>query len=78
SAEYLFATVQTLKNSKVFAKFKSQEFEYIIIDEVNHAEAESYKKVLAQFTPKFLLVMTSSKECSDAAYIFNLFDYNIA
>ncbi len=45
SAEYLFATVQTLKNPKVLTNFKSQEFEYIIIDEVHHAEAESYKKV---------------------------------
>ncbi|MDE4971816.1 DEAD/DEAH box helicase family protein, partial [Francisella tularensis] len=59
SAEYLFATVQTLKNSKVLANFKSIDFEYIIIDEVHHAEAESYKKVLAHFTPKFLLGMTA-------------------
>ncbi|MBK2113613.1 DEAD/DEAH box helicase [Francisella tularensis] len=78
SAEYLFATVQTLKNSKVLANFKSQEFEYIIIDEVHHAEAESYKKVLAHFTPKFLLGMTATPERSDVADIFKLFDYNIA
>ena len=78
SAEYLFATVQTLKNPKVLTNFKSQEFEYIIIDEVHHAEAESYKKVLAHFEPKFLLGMTATPERSDAADIFKLFDYNIA
>lgn len=78
SAEYLFATVQTLKNPKVLAILKSQEFEYIIIDEVHHAEAESYKKVLAHFEPKFLLGMTATPERSDAADIFKLFDYNIA
>ena len=78
SAEYLFATVQTLKNPKVLTNFKSQEFEYIIIDEVHHAEAQSYKKVLAHFEPKFLLGMTATPERSDTADIFKLFDYNIA
>ncbi|MDE4982392.1 DEAD/DEAH box helicase family protein, partial [Francisella tularensis subsp. holarctica] len=78
SAEYLFATVQTLKNSKVLANFNSQEFEYIIIDEVHHAEADSYKKVLAHFTPKFLLGMTATPERRDAADIFKLFDYKKA
>ncbi|APC90789.1 MULTISPECIES: DUF3427 domain-containing protein [Francisella] len=78
SAEYLFATIQTLKNPKFLAIFKNQEFDYIIIDEVHHAEAESYKKVLAHFEPKFLLGLTATPERNDGADIFKLFDYNIA
>ncbi|MDE5002967.1 DEAD/DEAH box helicase family protein, partial [Francisella tularensis] len=66
SAEYLFATVHTLKNSIVLANFKIQEFEYIIIDEVHHAEAESYKNVLEHYKQKFLLGMTATPERSDA------------
>lgn len=78
SADYLFGTVQTLKNPQVLAKFKRDAFDYIIIDEVHHAEAESYKKILAHFTPKFLLGMTATPERSDGADIFKLFDHNIA
>lgn len=78
SAEYLFATIQTLKNPKVLARFSKDEFDYIIVDEVHHAEAKSYKKVLDYFETKFLLGMTATPERSDEADIFKLFDYNIA
>ena len=78
SADYLFATIQTLKNPQVLAKFGHDDFDYIIIDEVHHAEAQSYKRVLEYFKPKFLLGMTATPERSDEADIFKLFDYNIA
>ena len=32
SADYLFATIQTLKNPQVLAKFEYDDFDYIIID----------------------------------------------
>lgn len=78
SADYLFATVQTLKNPSVLAKFEKDDFDYIIVDEVHHAEAKSYKRVLDYFKPKFLLGMTATPERTDDADIFKLFDYNIA
>ncbi|AIT09660.1 DNA helicase [Candidatus Francisella endociliophora] len=78
SADYLFATIQTLKNPSVLAKLKKDDFDYIIIDEVHHAEAQSYKRVLEYFQPKFLLGMTATPERTDDADIFKLFDYNIA
>ncbi|MED7787928.1 DUF3427 domain-containing protein [Francisella sp. 19X1-34] len=78
SAEYLFATIQTLKNPKVLESFSGNEFDYIIVDEVHHAEAKSYKRVLDYFKPNFLLGMTATPERTDDADIFKLFDYNIA
>ncbi|MGQ4002952.1 DUF3427 domain-containing protein [Francisellaceae bacterium CB299] len=78
SADYLFATIQTLKNPDILAKFEHDEFDYIIIDEVHHAEAQSYKRILKHFKPKFLLGMTATPERTDDADIFKLFDYNIA
>ena len=78
STEYLFATIQTLKNPKVLEVFLKREFDYIVIDEVHHAEANSYKRVLDYFKPKFLLGMTATPERTDEADIFKLFDYNIA
>lgn len=77
-ADYLFATVQTLKNPNILSNFERTEFDYIIIDEVHHAEAKSYKKVLDYFSPQFLLGMTATPERTDNADIFKLFDHNIA
>ncbi len=59
-------------------KFEPNEFDYIIIDEVHHAEAESYNRVLTHCKPKFLLGMTATPKPTDDADIFKLFDYNIA
>ena len=78
NADYLFGTIQTLKNPQALANFLPNEFDYIIIDEVHHAEAKSYKKVLDFFKPNFLLGMTATPERTDNADIFKLFDYNIA
>ncbi|WP_150467247.1 DUF3427 domain-containing protein [Francisella sp. SYW-9] len=78
STEYLFATIQTLKNPKILESFSESEFDYIVIDEVHHAEAKSYKRVLGYFRPKFLLGMTATPERTDEADIFKLFNYNIA
>ena len=78
NTDYLFATVQTLSNPQTLQQFAKDEFDYIIIDEVHHAEANSYQKVLGYFEPKFLLGMTATPERNDGGDIFKLFDYNIA
>lgn len=53
-------------------------FDYILIDEVHKAGAESYKKVMNYFAPDFLLEMTATPEQTDGQNIYELFDYNIA
>ena len=78
NAEYLFATIQTLTNAQTLQKFSKDTFDYIIVDEVHHAEAKSYQRVLDYFEPKFLLGMTATPERSDNGDIFKLFDNNIA
>ncbi|MGL4589683.1 MAG: DUF3427 domain-containing protein [Mycoplasmatales bacterium] len=75
NADYLFSTVQTLANN--LDNFKADEFDYIIIDEVHHAQATTYLKVIEYFKPKFMLGMTATPERSDKLNVFELFDYNI-
>ena len=77
SADYLFASIFTLVKDDVLKHFKRDEFDYIIIDEVHHAGANSYKKILSYFTPKFLLGLTATPERSDGEDIFKLFNYNV-
>lgn len=76
--QYIFATIQTLSRTNHLNKFDKEEFDYIIIDEVHKAGAESYLKVIDYFTPKFLLGMTATPERTDDVNIFKIFDFNIA
>ena len=77
-ADYLFASVFTLAKEDTLKSFKKDEFDYIIVDEVHHAGAESYKKVIDYFTPKFLLGLTATPERTDGFDIFSMFHNNIA
>lgn len=76
--KYIFATVQTLSRDEHLEKFAADFFDYILIDEVHKAGADSYKKVMAYFEPDFLLGMTATPERTDGQNIYELFDYNIA
>jgi len=78
NADYVFATIQTLSKDDIYTKFKKDEFDYIIIDEVHKAGALSYQKIFNYFTPEFYLGMTASPERTDGFDIYELFDHNIA
>lgn len=77
-AKYLFATVQTMSKESIFNQFSKDHFDYILIDEVHKAGAQSYHRILEYFNPEFLLGMTATPERTDGFNIFELFDYNIA
>ncbi|MGR3741298.1 DEAD/DEAH box helicase [Companilactobacillus sp. DQM5] len=76
--KYLFATIQSISQDKNLAKFKNNEFDYILIDEAHKSGAKSYQKIINYFTPNFLLGMTATPERTDDFNIYELFDYNIA
>ncbi|WP_062515131.1 DUF3427 domain-containing protein [Halobacillus sp. KGW1] len=77
-ARYLFATVQMISKSNVMRTFDAKAFDYILIDEVHKAGAQSYLKVMDYFKPQFLLGMTATPERTDGFNLFELFDYNVA
>lgn len=77
-AKYLFATIQTISKSSFLTSFDPKAFDYILIDEVHKAGADSYLRVINHFQPKFLLGMTATPERTDDFNIYELFDYNIA
>jgi superfamily II DNA or RNA helicase len=45
-APYLFATIQTLSRDEHLEKFKSDHFDYIVIDETHRSGAKTYQKIL--------------------------------
>lgn len=76
--DIIFSTIQTLSKDDTLYNFEKDEFDYIVIDEVHKAGANSYQKVVNYFMPKFLLGMTATPERNDDFDIFKMFDNNIA
>ena len=70
-ATYLFATIQTMSKSENLQLFAEDYFDYILIDEVHKAGADSYLRTLHYFKPKFLLGMTATPERTDALTFLN-------
>lgn len=77
-APYIFATMQMMSKPEIYTQFKQDYFDYIIVDEVHRAGAESYQRIMDYFKPKFWLGMTASPERLDGFNIYELFDNNIA
>ncbi len=78
NSDFIFTTVQTISKSENLELFKSDRFEYIVLDETHRAAAPTYKKILEYFNPNFLLGMTATPERSDGLDVFKIFNYNIA
>jgi superfamily II DNA or RNA helicase/HKD family nuclease len=77
-ADYIFAMIQTLSKDEVLYRFRPDEFDYIVFDEVHRVGADSYQKVFNYFKPRFLLGMSATPERTDGVSIFEMFDYNVA
>ncbi len=80
--KYLFSTNLTMSKQEIYSKFPPDYFDYIVIDEVHRAGAESYRKIMNYFKPKFMLGMSATPDRTDSQEegknIYKLFDYNIA
>ncbi|GGA68031.1 type III restriction-modification system restriction subunit Res [Flavobacterium palustre] len=78
SNEYVFASVQTLNNRLKGIKLSSEYYDFIIIDEVHHIEAKTYRPIIDYFNPKILLGLTATPERMDGADILKDFCNRIA
>lgn len=79
SENLIFATVQTLGKEEYLNEdyFKSDYFDYIVIDEFHHAISCNYQNILNYFKPKFLLGLTATPERLDNEDVFSICDYNV-
>lgn len=76
--DYLFASVQTLNNKIHSLNLSESFFDFIIVDEVHHIAANSYRPILNYFNPKILLGLTATPERMDGEDILKDFCYTIA
>lgn len=76
--EYVFASIQTLKNRLKGIKLSPDYYDFIIIDEAHHQKAFSYRPILDYFKPKILLGLTATPERMDNKNILEDFCNRIA
>jgi superfamily II DNA or RNA helicase len=67
--EHVFASVQTINNQINDLNLSANYFDFIIVDEVHHIAASSYRPLLNKFTPSILLGLTATPERMDGADI---------
>ena len=76
--EHVFASKDTLNNRLDTFQLPADYYDYIVVDEVHHVAASSYRKILNYFTPKVLLGLTATPERMDGEDITQDFDGTIS
>jgi superfamily II DNA or RNA helicase len=71
SSYIVCASIQSIVQN--LDQFKPDDFGYIIIDECHHSTADTYRKILGYFNPKFTLGLTATPERTDGENLLELF-----
>lgn len=76
----LFISIQSLRRrfSEITAARGAESYDYIVVDEVHHGAASSYRELLTKLKPQILLGLTATPERGDGADIYRYFDGRIA
>lgn len=75
SADFVFASL--MLTSKRLTSFEVHSFDYIVVDEAHHSMADTYRKAIEYFEPRFLLGMTATPKRSDTRDILDLFGQTV-
>jgi superfamily II DNA or RNA helicase/HKD family nuclease len=75
--EHVFASIQSL-SAAGFAHLTPDHFDVVIVDEIHHAAAASYERLLQHLNPTELLGLTATPERSDGVSILPWFGDRIA
>lgn len=73
---YLFTTIQTISKKENLNKI-NENIEYMIIDEYHHSGAETYKRIIQYFKPKYFVGLTATPYRLDKKDILSFIDNNI-
>ncbi|MFO0135789.1 MAG: DEAD/DEAH box helicase family protein [Planctomyces sp.] len=76
--DLVVASVQKLSRPQHLKRLESLHFDYAIIDEVHHAQAPTWRRVLASLRAGFVLGLTATPERTDGVDVASLFDDHLA
>ena len=76
--DLVIASIQKLMRPAGLDSLSAEHFDYVEVDEVHHAHAPSYRRVLARCRGDFVLGLTATPERSDGVDVATIFDDNLA
>ncbi|MHB8370419.1 MAG: DUF3427 domain-containing protein [Leptospirales bacterium] len=76
--DHLFVSVALLASRKILEGLPGEFYDVVVIDEVHHGEAPSYRKILSTLSPRILLGLTATPERADGLDILSWFGDRIA
>lgn len=70
--DVLYGSLQTMYKQR--KKFKRREFRYVVVDEVHHAHAATFRPTIEYFQPDWMIGLTATPERGDGLDISTLFE----
>ena len=67
--DHLFCSVDMLGTRRLWEQVGGQFYDFIIVDEVHHGTAASYRAIFERFSPRILLGLTATPERMDGASV---------
>lgn len=78
SGDLVIASIQKLSRVSGVDRLAEEHFDFVVMDEVHHAHAASYRRVLARLNAGFVLGLTATPERTDGVDVASIFDDNLA
>jgi superfamily II DNA or RNA helicase/diadenosine tetraphosphate (Ap4A) HIT family hydrolase/HKD family nuclease len=76
--DVVFGSVLTLARPPNLARLDAMDFDVVVVDEAHHAEAASYRRVMAEVKRAFVLGLTATPDRGDGSDVVGLFDDHVA
>lgn len=67
--DHLFCSVDMLASRRLWEQVGGEFYDFIIVDEVHHGPAASYRAIFERFSPRILLGLTATPERMDGASV---------
>lgn len=61
----LFASIQSWHSKRLYEQIQPDYFDYVVVDEVHHGEADSWRRFLEWIKPRSLIGLTATPERTD-------------
>jgi len=78
NGDLVIASVQKLSRDSGLERQAEEHFDFAVVDEVHHAHAQSYRRVLAKLNADFIPGLTATPERTDGVDVASIFDDNLA
>lgn len=76
--DHLFCSVDMIQSRRIWEQVGAEFYDYIVVDEVHHGPAASYRHIFNEFKPRILLGLTATPERMDGASVAADFGHRFA